>query len=192
MRIVGGVWRGRTLVAPRGRTTRPTSDRVREALFDVLTARMGPSLRGAMVLDLYAGTGALGLEALSRGAGRAVLVERDDAALRALAANAAALGAQDATAIVAGDVAGAALDRALAQGPFALLLLDPPYRIDASDVVSALARCEDALSAEALVAWEHAASDRVRMPAGWELSRTYRYGDTAVSILHRAQEGSGE
>lgn len=190
MRIVGGAWRGRTLIAPRGTATRPTSDRVREALFDVLTARMGPSLQGASVLDLYAGTGALGLEALSRGAGRAVLVERDDAALRALAANVAALGAHDATSIVVGDVAGAALDRALAHGPFALLLLDPPYRIEASDVAWALERCEAALMPEALVAWEHAVSGQVLAPSGFELVRTYRYGDTAVSILHRVQGGS--
>lgn len=191
MRIVAGKWRGRTLVAPRGRSTRPTSDRVREALFDVLTARLGPSLQGAVVLDLYAGTGALGLEAISRGAGRAVLVERDDTALRALDANVTALGAQDAVSIVAGDVAGAGLDRALALGPFTLLLLDPPYRIEASDVASALERCDSVLSPRALVAWEHAAFGRILAPAGWELSRTYRYGDSAVSILHRVQGGSG-
>ncbi|HEX9093015.1 MAG TPA: RsmD family RNA methyltransferase, partial [Coriobacteriia bacterium] len=117
MRIVAGSWRGRRLIAPGGRATRPTSDRVREALFDALVARLGADLGGAAVLDLYAGTGALGLEALSRGATRAVFVENDRAALRALADNVSALGAQAECVVVAGDVGGPALDRALSHGP---------------------------------------------------------------------------
>ena len=88
MRIIGGADRGRRLRAPRGLRTRPTADRMRVTLFDIL----GPSVAGARVLDLFAGTGAVGLEALSRGAARAVFVERDPAALRALRGNLAALG----------------------------------------------------------------------------------------------------
>ena len=101
MRVIGGHDRGRRLRAPRGLATRPTADRVRVTLFDVL----GPTVAGARVLDLFAGTGAVGIEALSRGAARVVLVERDQSALRALRANLAALGAPRAAArVMAGDV----------------------------------------------------------------------------------------
>src|SRR5690242_18499798 len=121
MRIVAGEWRGRRLVAPAGRTTRPTSDRVREAVFSIL----GP-LDGESVLDLFAGSGALALEALSRGAGQATLVERDRAALKALRANVEALGAE--ARVVAGDAA-AFLDSAARDGAhYDLVFLDPPYR----------------------------------------------------------------
>src|SRR5262245_18902666 len=101
MRVIGGHDRGRRLRAPRGLATRPTADRVRVTLFDVL----GPAVAGARVLDLFAATGAVGIEALSRGAARVVLVDRDQSALRALRANLAALGASRAAArVVAGDV----------------------------------------------------------------------------------------
>jgi 16S rRNA (guanine966-N2)-methyltransferase len=121
MRIVAGAWRGRRLVAPPGRTTRPTSDRVREALFSIL----GP-LDGERVLDLFAGSGALGLEALSRGAAEATFVERDRAALRALRANVEALGAQ--ARVVAGDAAGFLRNAAETHAHYDLVFLDPPYR----------------------------------------------------------------
>src|SRR3984885_5248694 len=107
MRIVGGAWRGRTLVAPPGQGTRPTADRMRQALFDMLMhAEWGgrAAVEGAAVLDVFAGTGALGLEALSRGAASACFIESDGNALRALRANVAASGAGDRAQIVAGDV----------------------------------------------------------------------------------------
>jgi 16S rRNA (guanine966-N2)-methyltransferase len=106
VRIVGGAWRGRTLVAPPGQGTRPTADRVRQALFDMLMhAEWGGRgvIEGAVVLDVFAGTGALGLEALSRGAASACFVESDGAALKALRANVAACKAEDRTEILAGD-----------------------------------------------------------------------------------------
>ncbi|WP_428484184.1 16S rRNA (guanine(966)-N(2))-methyltransferase RsmD [Rhodopila sp.] len=124
MRIVAGAWRGRGLVAPAGQTTRPTADRVRQALFNMLMhapwAGRG-AVEGAVVLDGFAGTGALGLEALSRGAARACFVESDPAALRALRDNIAACGAGD-RCKVEGDV--------LRLGPgeaATLIFLDPPY-----------------------------------------------------------------
>ena len=107
MRIVGGAWRGRGLVAPPGQVTRPTADRVRQALFDMLLhAPWGGRtvIEGAVVLDVFAGTGALGLEALSRGAARACFIEQDAAALRALRANVAACRAEGRVEVVAGDV----------------------------------------------------------------------------------------
>ncbi|MDO8916019.1 MAG: RsmD family RNA methyltransferase, partial [Coriobacteriia bacterium] len=107
MRIVGGAWRGRPLVSPSGPTTRPTSDRVREALFDALGARLGSDLGGGAVLDLFAGTGALGLEALSRGASSAVFVENDRAALVALRRNIETLGAGPRAVVVPGDATAA-------------------------------------------------------------------------------------
>jgi 16S rRNA (guanine966-N2)-methyltransferase len=107
MRIVAGAWRGRALVAPPGSATRPTADRVRQALFDMLMhAEWGGRalIEGAVVLDAFAGTGALGLEALSRGAARACFIENDPAALKALRANVAACRAADRVEVLAGDV----------------------------------------------------------------------------------------
>jgi 16S rRNA (guanine966-N2)-methyltransferase len=126
VRIVAGAWRGRTLVAPPGVATRPTADRVRQALFDMLMhAEWGGRglLEGAVVLDVFAGTGALGLEALSRGAAFASFIESDPVALRALRTNVAACRAEDRTDVVAGDV----LSVAAARRPAGVVFLDPPY-----------------------------------------------------------------
>ncbi len=125
MRIVAGAWRGRALAVPAGQITRPTADRVRQALFDMLMhAPWGGRalLEGAEVLDGFAGTGALGLEALSRGAAHAIFVERERAALAALRANIAACRAEARCSVVAGDVL------VLPAGPSCgLVFLDPPY-----------------------------------------------------------------
>lgn len=121
MRIIAGQWRGRRLTAPIGETTRPTADRARETLFSMLTSRLG-GFSGLRVADLFAGSGALGLEALSRGAAHCVFVERERSALVALRANIAALGA-DASEVRAQPVESlAALDK-----PVDLLMMDPPY-----------------------------------------------------------------
>ena len=120
MRIISGQWRGRALVAPPGEATRPTADRVREALFSMLTSRLG-SFEGLRVLDGFAGTGALGLEALSRGAAHATFVERDATALVALKRNVATLKAS-------ADVLSTPIESlGPARGPCDLILLDPPY-----------------------------------------------------------------
>ena len=124
MRVTGGADRGRRLAAPRGLRTRPTAERVREALFDIF----GPAVRGARVLDLFAGTGAVGIEALSRGAARGVFVERDREALRALRANLAALRvSRERARVVAGDALAALSNLAATETPFDLVFLDPPY-----------------------------------------------------------------
>jgi 16S rRNA (guanine966-N2)-methyltransferase len=128
MRIVGGTWRGRILVTPPGQGTRPTADRVRQAVFDILMhAPWGGReiVEGARVLDVFAGTGALGLEALSRGAASACFIESDPAALRALRTNVAACRAEARVEIVAGDVFGVGKGR-----PASLVFLDPPYGRD--------------------------------------------------------------
>jgi 16S rRNA (guanine966-N2)-methyltransferase len=120
MRIVAGAWRGRSLIAPAGQVTRPTADRVRQALFDMLMhAEWGGRevIEGAVVLDVFAGTGALGLEALSRGAETVCFIENDPAALKALRANVAACGAEARTEVLAGDVLRVPVPRpALADG----------------------------------------------------------------------------
>lgn len=129
MRIVAGTWRGRKLTAPKGEATRPTADRLRETLFSMLTSRLG-SFEGLQVADLFAGSGALGLEALSRGAAHCLFVEQDRAALDAIRANITALGAQAITRVEPGSV------MSLRRAPAALdlILADPPYRSGAGEV----------------------------------------------------------
>lgn len=122
MRVIAGYWRGRKLTAPAGDTTRPTADRTRETLFSMLVSRLG-SFEGLSVADLFAGSGALGLEALSRGAARCTFVEQDAAALKALKANVAALEAETRADVRASSV----LALGPAKEPLDLLLLDPPY-----------------------------------------------------------------
>lgn len=127
MRVIAGQWRGRRLVAPKGETTRPTADRTREALFSMLASRIG-DFAGLSIADLFAGSGALGLEALSRGAASCLFVEQDRAALAALRSNLASLG-------VAGTVrAQSVLALGPATAPVDLMLMDPPYRSGAGAV----------------------------------------------------------
>ena len=129
MRIVAGQWRGRKLIAPAGETTMPTSDRTRETLFSMLVSRLG-SFEGLKVADLFAGSGALGIEALSRGAASCIFVEQDAAAIRALRSNLASLQAQ-----ALGDVrAASVLALGPAKEPLDLILLDPPYNTGAGVV----------------------------------------------------------
>lgn len=129
MRIIAGEWRGRKLVSPKGDTTRPTADRTRETLFSMLVSRLG-SFEGLSVLDLFAGSGALGLEALSRGAANCLFVEQDSEALKALRANIDALAQRGVATVQAGSV--------MALGParatYDLVLLDPPYGTGAGQV----------------------------------------------------------
>ena len=122
MRIIAGAWRGRPLLAPPGRATRPTSDRAREGLFSMLASRLG-SFEGLTVADLFAGSGALGLEALSRGAAHCLFVEKDRAAADALRANLEKLGASDRA-----DIRVQPVEHALPPAPpVDLILADPPY-----------------------------------------------------------------
>jgi 16S rRNA (guanine966-N2)-methyltransferase len=129
MRIIAGQWRGRKLTAPKGDATRPTADRMRETLFSMLTSRLG-SFEGLQVVDLFAGSGALGLEALSRGAATCLFVEQDRAALETIRANVTAMGARDQTRVEAGSVT----QLRAASAPLDLLLVDPPYHSGAGEV----------------------------------------------------------
>lgn len=129
MRIISGTWRSRPLVAPKGDTTRPTADRTRETLFSMLASRLG-SFEGIKVLDLFAGSGALGLEAVSRGAAHCTFVEQDRDALTALEANIAKLGAARSCEIRRGSV----LSLGPARESYDLVLMDPPYGTGAGAV----------------------------------------------------------
>lgn len=133
MRIIAGTWRGRTLVAPPGQTTRPTADRARETLFSMLHSRLG-GFTGLSVADVFAGSGALGLEALSRGASSCLFLDTDRKAIAALRANAVSLGALDA------DIRQlSALSPPAVAKPFDLIFVDPPYgQVDLAALVAAL------------------------------------------------------
>jgi 16S rRNA (guanine966-N2)-methyltransferase len=174
MRIVAGRWRGRTIVAPAGRTVRPTADRVREAWMSVVQ----PWLPGARVLDLFAGSGALGLEALSRGAAYADFVEQAASSLRALRDNIAALDAGDRARVRRAD-ASRAVAR-LARGAYDVAFADPPY--GRGFAASVATRWLDVPFAT-ILGVEH--STREVMPSGGE---TRIYGSTALTLYHTAHE----
>ena len=161
MRIIAGKWRGRLLVAPPGQTTRPTAERVRQALFDrLMHAPWGGRalLEGARVLDVFAGTGALGLEALSRGAAHATFMEQDRAALTALRTNIAACRAE--ATVVAGDAR-----RPPAGTPCTLVFLDPPYGHDLVHTTLAALDTAGWVAGDAIVIAEAAANDTAFVPA---------------------------
>jgi 16S rRNA (guanine966-N2)-methyltransferase len=178
MRIIAGAFGGRRLVAPRGTATRPTADRVKESLFSILGARC----EGARVLDLFAGSGALGLEALSRGSAHVTFVEDAKVALCALDSNIVALGVARETHVVRSSV-----PRALGglRGPFDLVFLDPPYgRMLARDTLARLGEAADLLAAGAWVVAEHSRRDVVDAKAArlWRFDER-RYGDIMMSFF---------
>ena len=177
-RVIAGTAGGRTLRTPPGSGTRPTSDRVREALFSALEAR--DVVRGARVLDLYAGSGALGLEALSRGATSAVFVENDSRTTAIIERNIAALG------LAGARVRRGAVATVLAAGadtPADLILADPPYDLPAADVDAVLASLDRngwVAPGSVVVIERSVTSPEVSWPAGWTAWPQRRYGDTRV------------
>jgi 16S rRNA (guanine966-N2)-methyltransferase len=183
VRVIAGRLGGRRLVAPRGLATRPTTDRVREALFSALG-----SVTGARVLDLYAGTGALGIEALSRGASRAVFVESARPAIAALRENLGALDLLSSTRVVAQPAAraiAAIVASAVggAEGPFDLVFADPPYAAlaDVPPLAESLV-ASGALASGARFVLEHASRDAAPDLGALTPRPTRTYGDTAVTI----------
>jgi 16S rRNA (guanine966-N2)-methyltransferase len=180
LRVIAGTWGGRSLKAPRGTNTRPTSARVREALFAVLG-----DVTGQHVLDLYAGSGALAIEALSRGAAHALLVEHDRAAADCIRENLSALAAGERAALVARKIASAAAEIGR-RGPFDLVLCDPPW----PDLDRAVAELERLLHAGVLrdggrVTLEHPAKAPHPELSGLVAYDRRRWGDTAVSLFRR-------
>ncbi|MFL6739274.1 MAG: 16S rRNA (guanine(966)-N(2))-methyltransferase RsmD [Sphingomicrobium sp.] len=177
MRIIAGEWRGRKLVAPAGQSTRPTADRTRETLFSMLASRLG-SFHGLRVADLYAGSGALGLEALSRGASHATFVEHDRMALNAIKANLAALKAVDRTAIRA--MSAAVLP---AVDPFDLVFADPPYAPGSGTAAVAAVKSAGWLAEGGWMAIETQKGDAVAPPDGWEVDAERDIGRARLTLL---------
>jgi 16S rRNA (guanine966-N2)-methyltransferase len=189
-RIIAGVAGGRRLVVPEGRATRPTSDRAREGLFSTLVSLLG-RLDGCRILDLYAGSGAVGFEALSRGAGHALLVDSDARAVAALRRNAALLG------LAGAEVRSEKVERLAAIEPLApydVLFADPPYLLE-DDALRAVLAAFDAngwLSDAAVVAIERASRGGPwRWPEGIEAVRERRYGEGTLWYGRRASLAGG-
>ena len=190
-RIIGGTAGGRRLETPRGQSTRPTSDRVREALFSAIEARTG-SLDGLRFLDLYAGSGAVGLEARSRGAGVVTMVEQDRRTAALITRNASALGFSRAR-VVAAPVS--TVLQSPPAAPYDLVFSDPPYPTSDEDVDADLVAlvAQGWLVPGALVVVERAAKrSRVTWPDGIVEDRTKRYGETVLWYGHATPAASPE
>lgn len=179
MRIIAGSRKGRRIVAPPGLDTRPTGDRVREAVFNLV----GP-LDGARVLDLYAGSGAMGLEALSRGAEHATFVERDRVAAATIAKNAETLGLADAVTLRREDVRRVLAADASAGTLYDLVLVDPPYRMLPGLLPDLSRLVPPVVAADGLVVVESEARDEPELPLPARTSR--RYGSVRVTVFEAA------
>ena len=175
MRIIAGAWRGRALLAPKGDSTRPTSDRAREGLFSMLQSRLG-SFEGLDVADLFAGTGALGLEALSRGAARCTFAEQNRQALETLRANIDKLGARERCDVRAIDAT------RMSGGPFHLVFLDPPYESGLGRRAVESLVAGGALAPGALISVETARDAEVVVP-GLEVDAQRIYGKAKLTLL---------
>lgn len=184
MRIVSGRWRGRPLCAPEGRATRPTSDRTRQALFDVLAhAEWAPAIEGARVIDLFAGSGALGFEALSRGAASCLFVETDEAARGAIRENADALGALGAIRVHRRDATDLGVRPASAGPAMSVAFLDPPYAGDLGERALAGLREGGWLAPEAVAVFERSRKDPDPDLPGWEVEEAREWGAARVLFL---------
>ncbi|WP_420140009.1 16S rRNA (guanine(966)-N(2))-methyltransferase RsmD [Sphingomonas sp.] len=184
MRIIAGKWRGRVLRAPLGETTRPTADRTREALFSILASRIG-SFEGLVVADIFAGTGALGLEAISRGAAHCTFVDQDRDAVKALKANIAMLAAPGD--VIASPVASLGPSRRA----YDLLMFDPPY---GSGGAGALIERLTRLGWAGAAAWATVETHKQEQVTaeGWVLEAERTYGLAKLSVLARRQAAQSD
>lgn len=179
MRIIAGEWRGRKLVAPQGQTTRPTADRTRETMFSMLNSRLG-GFEGLRVADLYAGSGALGLEALSRGAAEAVFVESDRGAIKAIEANVASLGAKGAS------VRAMSASALPASPGFDLIFADPPYAAGSGTAAAAAVAKAGWLGHGGWMAVETHKGEAVTPPDGWQIDAARDVGRARITLLYFA------
>jgi 16S rRNA (guanine(966)-N(2))-methyltransferase RsmD len=182
MKIGSGRFRGRNIITPRGKKTRPTSGRLKKALFDIIA----PDLPEARILDLYAGAGALGLEALSRGASHATFVERGRAAAQAIVDNLERLGIADRAEIIQSEVAPALHQLALRGELFHVILLDPPYRSDLHATVLKQIDKATVLVDEGFVILEH--HHKLALPdtvGGLQKGRVVRAGESCLTFYAR-------
>ncbi|QNE17604.1 16S rRNA (guanine(966)-N(2))-methyltransferase RsmD [Kribbella qitaiheensis] len=189
-RIIGGAAGGRRIVVPPGSGTRPTTDRLREAMFSSLEAEFG-SFDGLAVMDLYAGSGAIGLEALSRGAARVVLVESDRTAADVVAANVKVVGLPGATVLTRPAEKVASGDNSA--GPFDLVFADPPYKLETLELQEVLTSLRDNgwLTEDAVVVVERGKREPWEWPEGFSALRDRKYGEARIWYGHRHDQGTG-
>ena len=181
MRIVAGKFRGKTLLSPEDDSIRPTADRVRESVFNILASRLGPSLDGLRVLDLFAGTGALGLEALSRGASNVVFVDTGAEARGLIRDHIEAFGAGGVAKLLRRDAT--ALGPAGTMGPVDLVFLDPPYGKGFGELALASLREGGWLKPDTMLVLEESSEVTVTLPPGFALDDRRQYGAAAVHFL---------
>jgi 16S rRNA (guanine966-N2)-methyltransferase len=181
MRIVAGKFRGKQLTSPEDDSIRPTADRVRESLFNILASRLGPNFDGLRVLDLFAGTGALGLEALSRGASNVVFVDTGAEARGLIRDHIEAFGAGGVAKLLRRDAT--SLGPAGTMGPVDLVFLDPPYGKGLGEQALLSVRAGGWLKPETLLVLEESSDVAVDLPDGFELADRREYGAAAVHFI---------
>ncbi|MGM9570650.1 MAG: 16S rRNA (guanine(966)-N(2))-methyltransferase RsmD [bacterium] len=185
LRVIAGTHRGRRLRSVKGDKTRPTADRVKEALFNILQNR----IYNSRFLDLYSGTGSIAIEALSRGAGQAVLVEEDKAALKVIERNLADLGLASQAVVLGREVAGALLFLGSKREQFDLIFLDPPYRDGKEEEVLSGLEDNDLLAAGGMVIVEHQRKNNLPDRVGiFYKQRVAAYGDTALAFYLKEEK----
>lgn len=185
MRIIAGKFRGKQLTSPQGDDIRPTSDRVRESVFNILASRLGPNFDGIRVLDLFAGTGALGLEALSRGADFACFVDTDAEARGLIRGHVEAFGLGGRTKILRRDADD--LGHTQSFEPFNLIFLDPPYNKGLGEKALASALAGGWIAPDAIIVLEEKKGVVLNLPSGFSLDDSRDYGDTTMSIITIAE-----
>jgi 16S rRNA (guanine966-N2)-methyltransferase len=181
MRIIAGRFRGKQLIAPGDDSVRPTADRVRESIFDILSSRLGASFDGLRVLDLFAGTGAMGLEAMSRGASGVVFVETGAEGRGLIRDHIEAFGIAGAAKLLRRDAT--ALGTSGTMGAFDLIFLDPPYGQGLGEKALLSAREGGWIAPEATIVLEESSAAEVALPAGFVLDDRRVYGAAAVHLL---------
>lgn len=183
MRIVAGRFRGKALTPPKDEAIRPTSDRVRESVFNMLANRFGPAFEGVRVLDLFAGTGALGIEALSRGAGFAALIDTSPESRGIMRGHVQEFGLGGVTRLLKRDATDLGPIEKFA--PFNLVFLDPPYAKGLGEKAIASAAEGGWLSDDALIVLEEKKGVDLVLPEGFEVSDQRDYGDTTIRFIER-------
>jgi 16S rRNA (guanine966-N2)-methyltransferase len=181
VRIVAGKFRGKQLTSPEDDSIRPTADRVRESIFNILASRFGPSFDGLRILDLFAGTGALGLEALSRGAASVVFVDTGAEARGLIRDHIEAFGAGGVTKLLRRDAT--ALGEAGTMGPVDLVFLDPPYSRGMGELALVSLKAGGWLKPDTLLVLEEGSDVTVNLPSGFALDDRREYGAAAVHLL---------
>ncbi len=190
MRIVGGKNRGRNIVAPNGKNTRPTSDQVRESIFNILTsAPWSATMDGAIVIDIFAGSGALGLEALSRGAGFCLFVETEPKARAAIRENTTTMGLGGVTRLHRRDATKLRIEPSNLRGPFTHIFLDPPYNKNLARPVLRKLGAQGLIADNAVIVYEMGKDEEPNL-RGYEIHDTRIWGAAKVMFLGIARTGA--